>query len=128
MPLIRITPMNAQNSSNDYGVFRFDLCHWALVVPADKELVKVELFNRPLVVRAPNESIAGNIRNTSQNITATNFMNGASFQAKYEKGQPKVAAANSIGNRVWEDLNRNGVDDNNEPGIEGVNSPALGRS
>jgi hypothetical protein len=92
------------------------------VVPGDKELVKVELFNRPLVVRDPNDDIAGNIHDVSQGITAENFMDGAIFQAKYENGQPKVkvAGANSLGNRVWEDLNRNGLDDDNEPGIEGV--------
>ncbi len=108
------------NPSNDFGVFRFDLCHWALVVPADKELMKVELFNRPLVVRSPDNDTEGNIRFTGDNTTAENYMDDAIFQAKYEVGQAKVPGANSFGNRVWEDLNRNGMDDNNEPGIEGV--------
>ncbi len=108
------------NDNNDFGVFRFDLCHWALVVPADKELAKVELFNRPLVVRAENEDIEGNIRFTGDATTAENFMDAATFQAEYVVGQPQTPGANSFGNRVWEDLNRNGMDDNNEPGIEGV--------
>lgn len=108
------------NDNNDFGIFRFDLCHWALVVPADKELMKVELFNRPLVVRGENEDVEGNIRFVGDNTTADNFMDNAIFQAKYEVGQPQTPGANSFGNRVWEDLNRNGMDDNNEPGIEGV--------
>jgi len=109
-----------ENPSNDFGVFRFDLCHWALVVPADKELVRVELFNRPLVVRGFDDDVEGNIRFRGDNTTAANFMDAATFQAKYEVGQAKVPALSSLGNRVWEDLNRNGMDDDNEPGIEGV--------
>jgi hypothetical protein len=109
-----------RNVTNDFGPFRYDLCMWSLIVPGDKELVRVQLYKRPLVIRDPSDPIPGNIVNPSLNITADNFMDEAVFQAEYYDGQPKVPAPNSFGNRVWNDLNRNGKDDNNEPGIEGV--------
>ncbi len=110
-----------RNITNDVGAFRFDLCHWSLVVPADKEIVKIEQFRRPFVVRASNDNTEGNIRDLNQNITAANFMDGAEFQAMWEKGQAKkLFPFSNFGNRIWNDLNRNGLDDYDEPGIPGV--------
>jgi hypothetical protein len=47
-------------------------------------------------------------------------MDEAVFLAEYDYGQPLVLGSGTIGNRVWHDLNQNGLDDNNEPGIAGV--------
>lgn len=101
-----------------YHIWRNDICHFSLVVPGNKELIKVELFNRPLVARDAGDPIRGNINNASQNITSGNFMNGATLQAVYPGERP--LALNSIGDLVWHDLNRNGKEDFGEPGIPGV--------
>ncbi len=106
----------------DWGfhIWRNDICNFSLVVPGDKELIKVELYKRPFVLRYSDDPIVGNINDESQNITAENFMDDAEFQAEYVFGSPPVLGSNSIGNRVWHDLNQNGLDDFGEPGIEGV--------
>ena len=182
-----------------YHIWRNDICNFALVVPGEKEILKVELFKRPLVVRHAGDPIEGNINDLIQNITAQNFMQGAIKQAQYLVGcnlskvdisfttdlcsglqvgnisamsggglepysflwstgdtsrqitpvspgnyvvtvtdflgcenigsiyySPECfegtlpIGSNSIGNRVWHDLNRNGLDDFGEPGIPGV--------
>ena len=120
--LIMVDPYQSYIRTADYNwgyhIWRNDLCNFGLVVPGDKELVKVELYNRPLVSRDQSDHTNGNINDPSQNITAQHFMEGATLQAVYPGVRP--IAANAIGNRVWNDLNRNGVDDFGEPGIPGV--------
>jgi hypothetical protein len=103
-----------------FNIWRYDLSNFALVVPGDKELLKVELFHRPFVVRG--DSTEGSVFDSAQNITAANFMNGAVLKAEYDLTVPPILplAKNSIGNRVWHDLNRNSIDDLGEPGIAGV--------
>ncbi|MFK7935621.1 MAG: M66 family metalloprotease [Saprospiraceae bacterium] len=103
-----------------FGIFRRDVISYSLVVPADKELTKVELYNRPFCVRGANDPTPGNINYAPHNITAANFMDGATFQAEYDYNGTRTIGSNTIGNRVWNDLNRNGMDDNNEPGIKDV--------
>lgn len=106
----------------DWGfhIWRNDLCNYSIVVPGDKELMKVELFKRPFVLRNDGDPLIGNINDASQGITAENFMDDAVFQAEYVFGQAQILGSNTIGNRVWHDLNQNGLDDFDEPGIEGV--------
>ena len=111
-----------RSATYDWGfhIWRTDVCSFSLVVPGDKKIIRVELYRRPLVVRDPSDPIDGNIANASQNITAENFMEGAVFQDFWELGKAKKPGSNTIGNRVWNDLNRNGKDDFSEPGIANV--------
>ncbi len=111
-----------RSDTYDWGfhIWRNDLCNFSMVVPADKEMQKVELYKRPFVVRWSDDDLLGNINDPDQGITAENFMDDAVWQAEYVFGSPPVLGLNSIGNRVWNDLNRNGIDDFGEPGIEGV--------
>lgn len=103
-----------------FHIWRDDICNWSLVVPGDKELVKVELYKRPFVLGNEGTTTPGNINDPRQNITAENFMDDAVWLAEYDINAAKVLGSNTIGNRVWQDLNRNGLDDFDEPGIPGV--------
>ncbi len=103
-----------------YHIWRDDVCNFSLVVPGDKVLQKVEVYKRPFCIRYDDNDTEGNINYAPHNITAENFMDDAVFQAVYEFGQPQVLGSNTIGNRVWHDLNQNGLDDQNEKGIPGV--------
>lgn len=106
----------------DWGfhIWRNDLCNYSIVVPGDKDLMKVEVYKRPFVLRYIGDPTIGNINDEAQGITAENFMDDAVFQTEYVFGQAKNLGSNTIGNRVWHDLNQNGLDDFDEPGIEGV--------
>jgi len=103
-----------------YHIWRDDVCNFSLVVPGDQELLRVEVYRRPFCVRWNDDNTAGNINYAPHQITAANFMDEAVFQAAYEFGQPQVLGSGTIGNRVWHDLNQNGMDDQNEPGIANV--------
>ncbi len=103
-----------------FHIWRDDVCNFSLVVPGDKNLVKVEVYKRPFCVRYSDIDTEGNINYAPHNITAENFMEDAVFQAEYEFGAPQVLGSNTIGNRVWHDLNQNGIEDANEEGIAGV--------
>lgn len=101
-----------------FNIWRYDLSNFALVVPGDKELVDVELYHRPFAVNY--SAITGNVRDPDQNITAANFMDSAELKASYGASRPKKLGGGSIGNRVWYDLNQNGLEDEGEPGIADV--------
>lgn len=103
-----------------FGIWRRDVCNFSLVVPADKNLTKVELFRRPFCVRWDDVDTEGNINYAPNNITAENFMDGAIYQTEYDFGAPLVLGSNTIGNRVWHDLNQNGINEDHEPGIADV--------
>lgn len=103
-----------------YHIWRDDICNFSLVVPGDKQLMKVELYKRPFVVGNIDDPLEGNINDSAQGITAENFMESASYMAEYDFSGSRVLGKNSIGKRVWNDLNQNGRDDFDEPGIEGV--------
>ncbi|MFK8162791.1 MAG: SdrD B-like domain-containing protein, partial [Lewinella sp.] len=102
------------------GIWRWDISNFSLVVPGDKELAKVEMYKRPFTARDASDDIEGNINFAANNITAQNFMDDAVFLAEYEFGRALALGSNTIGNRVWHDLNQDGIQDRNEPGIEGV--------
>lgn len=111
----------AEDSQGDFSRWRRDLSNFSLVVPGDRELLKVELFHRPLVVTSGNKK--GNILDEQQKITANNFMADAVLKAEYDltaQSPFQKVAANGIGNRVWHDFDRDGVQDAGEPGIAGV--------
>lgn len=64
--------------------WRWDLLYFAITVPADAELVRVELYERPFCVRGAGNDDAGNIASDSLGITAGNFMSGAELIASWE--------------------------------------------
>ena len=103
-----------------YHVFRYDLSNFSIVVPGDLDIEKVEVFNRPFCVRDEFDDTEGNINYAPHNITAANFMNDADLLSTYTVGDlyPPLTAA--IGNKIWHDYDRDGINDPNEPGIPGV--------
>lgn len=104
-----------------FHIWRWDISNFSLVVPGDQPITKVELYKRPFCVRDPSDNTAGNINFSGHNITAANFMDGATWQAEYDFDVlPGGIGSNTIGNRVWNDLNRNGLQDDGESGIADV--------
>lgn len=103
-----------------YHIWRDDVCNFSLVVPGDKPIQKVEVYKRPFCIRYDDDATPGNINYAEHNITAENFMDEAVFQTQYEFGQPPVLGSNTIGNRVWHDVNQNGIEDPDEEGIADV--------
>ena len=65
-----------------YNNSRKDLDFFSIVVPGDKAIVKVELFNRPFYIGDSNNDKGGNI-NYYTNINSQNFMDEATFQAEW---------------------------------------------
>ena len=59
------------------GPWRGDLLTFAITVPADERIEKVELFERPFLVRYPDWTDEGNVANPALGITAENFMDDA---------------------------------------------------
>ena len=110
-----------QPYTDNLSVFRYDMCHFAIVIPAVKEIQKVEVFDRPFCVRGTNDNTPGNIRYAPHNITAANFMNDATKLSEYLTGSlPGGVGPNAIGNLVWHDYDRDGIHEPNEPGISDV--------
>ena len=56
--------------------------NFSIVVPGDKEIIKVELYNRPFLFGASNYNKEGNI-NYYTDINSQNFMDDATFQTKW---------------------------------------------
>lgn len=75
-----------RDADGDFGIWRADVCNFSLVVPGYKNLCKVELYHRPFCIRESEDPIEGNINHTSQNITAENFMDGATLLSEYDCG------------------------------------------
>jgi hypothetical protein len=61
------------------GPWRFDLVYWALTVPGDEPIKRIELYHRPFMVRGAGNNDEGNINDTAQNIRAATFMNDANL-------------------------------------------------
>jgi hypothetical protein len=61
------------------GPWRFDLLYFALNIPADRKLARIELYHRPFVVRGTGDTTSGNIANARLGITAKTFMAGATL-------------------------------------------------
>lgn len=63
--------------THGYGPWRGDILYFGLNVPADVDIERVEVFERPFLVRYPDWIDEGNIANPSFGITADNFMDEA---------------------------------------------------
>lgn len=59
------------------GPWRSDLTYFAVNVPREQPIQKVELFRRPFLVRGAGSTEPGNIRNPSLGITSATFMDDA---------------------------------------------------
>ena len=59
--------------------WRSDLLYFAINIPADKKLSRIELYKRSFCVRNSDMTDAGNIMNPALGITAANFMSGATL-------------------------------------------------
>ena len=72
--------------SRDWSVadhpWRWDLLYFAINIPADKKLAKVEVFRRPFLVRYPGSTDSGNIARTGSTITPANFLDGAQLMSQ----------------------------------------------
>ena len=118
-----IDPRNNYTRTEDYSwgyhVWRNDLSNFSIIVPADKEVIKVELYKRPFCVRGEDDNTEGNI-NYYNDINADNFMDDAIFLTDWVLGRKVNPKLVSVGGTVWNDLNRNSIMDPNEKGIENV--------
>jgi hypothetical protein len=82
--------------NDDFSIWRRDVTNFSLIVPGEKKLCGVEVFERPFVVFDDEELTAGNINLASFNITAQNFMNEARSLATYgcEQGKEELQSSN----------------------------------
>jgi len=103
-----------------FHVFRYDLCNFSIVVPGDIDIEKVEVFDRPFCVRGASDDIEGNINYEPNNITAANYMDDAALLSTYNVGDLFPPTKVALGNKIWHDYDRDGINDPNEPGIPGV--------
>lgn len=77
----------------DHHPWRWDLLYFAISVPADKKLVKVEVFERPFVVKYADNNVAGNIAYSGSTVTPQNFLDGAKLMSEisFNDVEPPVA-------------------------------------
>lgn len=66
------------------GPWRADLTYFAVNVPRDKPIQRVELYRRPFLVRGAGNTDPGNIRNPSLGISAATFMQAAELVTSWE--------------------------------------------
>ncbi len=76
-----------RDADDDFGIWRRDVSNFSLVVPGDKKLCGVEVFERPFVIFDMEEDTAGNINFPALNITPQNFMEKARSLSTYGCGQ-----------------------------------------
>lgn len=60
-----------------FGPWRGDILYFGINVPADVDIARIQIFERPFVVRYPDWTDEGNIANPDLGITAANFMDDA---------------------------------------------------
>ena len=60
-----------------FGPWRGDLLYFAINVPADEDIERVQVFERPFLVRYSDWEDEGNVANPVLGITAENFMDDA---------------------------------------------------
>ena len=73
-----------ERESDYYGIWRRDVAHFAVTVPADKNICSVEMYHRPFLIRDANDDSEGNINFAAHNITAANFMSAAVLKAQVD--------------------------------------------
>jgi len=80
---VAIYPYDAVSRSwvPEHNPWRFDLLYFAINIPADKKLAKVEVFHRPFLVRGASDTISGNIAYANSTTTPQNFLDGATLMA-----------------------------------------------
>ncbi len=61
------------------GPWRYDMLYFAISVPGDRVLSRVELYHRPFAVQDSSYPTSGNIAYGAHGITADNFMDGATL-------------------------------------------------
>ena len=85
------------------------LLNFALLVPADKPLSKVEVLWRPFLSRDSSDTSTGNINATGSKITAQNFLDDAKlvFERSFTDVVPPVGIG-SMPNRIAELEKRGG--------------------
>jgi hypothetical protein len=66
------------------GPWRSDLVYFAVNVPREQPIRRVDLYQRPFVVRGANATDAGNIRNPALGITAATFMDDAKLVTSWQ--------------------------------------------
>jgi hypothetical protein len=74
-------PRDAQLGS---GIWRSDLVYYAVNVPRDQPIKRVDLYRRPFLVRGAGSTEPGNIRNPSFGITAATFMKDAELVTSWQ--------------------------------------------
>ena len=60
-----------------HGPWRGDILYFGLNVPADEDIERIQIFERPFLVRYPDWEDEGNVANPALGITADNFMDEA---------------------------------------------------
>lgn len=96
--------------SRDWSVahhpWRWDLLYFAINIPADKKLSKVEVFRRPFLVRYAGSTDSGNIARTGSTITPQNFLDGAQLMAQrtFTDVNPPTAVEPSVARTDLEGL------------------------
>lgn len=74
----------------------YNILHrFALLIPADKPLKKVEMFRRPFLTSYPSDTSDGNIKRPGDTTTAANFMDRATllFERSFEDVAPQTKIA-----------------------------------
>ncbi len=66
------------------GPWRNDLVYFAVNVPRDRAIRRIDLYQRPFVVRGQNATDPGNIRNPSLGISAATFMTDAKLVTSWQ--------------------------------------------
>ena len=67
------------------GPWRGDLLYFALNVPGDKPIRRVELYERPFIVRYSDFDDEGNVANPELGITPQNYMDAATLVTSWER-------------------------------------------
>jgi hypothetical protein len=73
-----------RNPSLGSGPWRSDLVYFAINVPRALPIRRVDLYQRPFLVRGPSMTDPGNIRNSALGITAASFMQEAKLVTSWQ--------------------------------------------
>lgn len=73
----------SRDTSDDFGIWRYDVLNFSVVVPADQRICKVEAFDREFLVSDFDDGTSGNINFRENGIEATNFMDSARLLASW---------------------------------------------
>jgi len=71
--------------TDGFGPWRWDMLYFGLNVPADVDIKRIEIYERPFLVRYSDWIDEGNIANPDFGITAANFMDSATLIMTLER-------------------------------------------